>query len=357
MFRKIHLSVAVAAATVLGLVTNLALMPQVAASSKTVTSARASSGVVKIEDSKTNCIYTGSDTWMAGLQAAEVATGIKYNCIETFTNADLTWAVWTNPWVTRAGHSFGIEEWLAADRTKRTVILTQQLIPDSVCTSTCGDVLKWEAVCDAGRYDGYAKQLARRLVATGFGSSVIRLGAEMNGSWENDYAGSTGIEQRDWAKCFAQEVTTMRAVKGAHFLFDWNVNACAEDDRLPKLYPGNAYVDIIGIDAYNGYCFANSPTVGSTAAFKSLAAEPDGLNVVTAFARAHHKPMSLPEWGNVLPSSSSIGDDGSYVLGIHSWVDKNDVAFQSYFDSGGDGVLPLDSSNPNTLATYIESFG
>ena len=77
----------------------------------------------------------------------------------------------------------------------------------------------------------------------------MRLGVEANGGWEVDYVGQTLAEQQDWAACYDNEVTAMRAVPGAHFLFVWNPNTCTNDLGLANWYPGNAYVDIIGADA------------------------------------------------------------------------------------------------------------
>ena len=312
------------------------------------------SGVILAGNSKTTCVYTGSSGWAAALTAVDQLTGINYNCIETFSNADPTWNDWIAPWVT---NSFGFSQWLAADPTNRTIILTQQLIPDSVCTSVCANPLAWETTCDSGAYNTYATQLATELVSTGFGSSTIRLGAEMNGSWENDYAGSTVQEQQAWAHCYAQEVGAMRAVAGAHFLFDWNVNACVDTDVLSNLYPGSSSVDIIGIDAYDAFCSSPTPSAGSTATFDRLIAEPDGLTAVTSFAQQMGKPMSLPEWAPVDAANAGVGDDGYYVSGIGSYVHTNDVAFQSYFDTGAQGTLPLGTQYPASLAAYKAAFG
>ena len=92
------------------------------------------------------------------------------------------------------------------------------------------------------------------LVSYGAGNIVIRLGIEANGTWEADYVGTTNAEMSDWAKCYANEVTAMRAVPGTHFLFVWNPNICTADIPLSRWYPGNSYVDIIGADAYDGDC-------------------------------------------------------------------------------------------------------
>jgi beta-mannanase len=232
------------------------------------------------------------------------------------------------------------------------------LVPNSVDEPNgVPDPSAWEPSCAAGNDNAYAAALAQNLVAAGFGNAVIRLGLEMNGNWEPDFMGTTMTEQQQWAQCFAQEVGAMRSVNGAHFLFDWDPNACVENVPLENFYPGNAAVDIIGVDAYDAYCNpTGEPSSPGPAAFSALASEPDGLNAVTAFAAQQGKPMSLPEWGTVA-APTGMGDDGYYVQAIGQWVASNDVAFQSYFDAGDDGVLALDASNPNTLSAYIAAFG
>ena len=43
----------------------------------------------------------------------------------------------------------------------------------------------------------------------------------------------------------------MRSVPGAHFFFDWNVNAGYRNIPLASYYPGDSVVDVIGIDIYD----------------------------------------------------------------------------------------------------------
>lgn len=309
--------------------------------------------LIQAGDSKTNCIYlagTGS-ALISNLQATERATGVNYNCLETFIDNNPTWANWDNPWIDRP--EYGFTSWVAASPSTRQLVISMNLIPDS--RKDIANPLAWEASCDAGQFNRYAVTLARNLVISGFGNSIIRLGKEMNGNWENDFMGTTTQEQEAWAGCFAQEVMAMRSVTGAHFLFDWNVNACVDNYPLSNWYPGNAYVDIIGIDAYDTFCSGRQPAP-SAATFQELAAEPDGLSTVQAFAVQHGKPMSIPEWGTLASSSGGLGDDPYYVQGIGSYVHRNNVAFQSYFDPDHDGIIPLSSSYPKTLSAYRQSF-
>lgn len=281
---------------------------------------------------------------------------MSYDCLSVYADNATSWSGWESPWVDDP--STGYPGFAAS--ANHTVIVGIQLAPRSVTApSGSPDPAAWEASCASGSYNGYAKTLAGNLVSAGLGRAVIRLGIEMNGNWEADYAGTTAGEQQAWARCFAQEVSAMRSVSGADFLFDWNVNACVDDDNLSNLYPGNASVDIVGVDAYDAFCNGTHPAP-SAATFQSLASEPDGLDAVTSFAASHGKPVSLPEWGTAaIPANggSGLGDDGAYVKGIGQWVASNDVAFQTYFDIGDGSILPLTSANPNTLAAYRAAFG
>jgi hypothetical protein len=305
-------------------------------------------------------MYVGGSTWTSLLASAESATGINYNCVETFTDADPQWSDWVSPWVTTA---WGFAQWLTAS-PNRTIIITQNLVPDSVANNESS--ITWEQACAAGNYNSYATQLAQNLVSTGFGSSVIRLGHEMNGNWYNDAingygdpADATSAEESAWAQCFAQEVTAMRAVSGAHFLFDWNVNACVGSIPLSSFYPGNAYVNIIGIDQYDASCEGIQPAP-SASAFQALISAQGSLTStadVIAFAKAQGKPISFPEWGLVSSSTGTgLGDDPYYVQGMAALIASNNVAYQSYFDAGDDSILPLGPDAPLATAAYIAAF-
>jgi beta-mannanase/chitodextrinase len=304
-------------------------------------------------NSKSNCIYLHGDgsALMTEVQSTEQLTGVTYDCLETFTNGSASWSTWETPWMDNA--SSGLTSWVNGSPSNRQLVITMDLIPDSVSNNS--NPLTWEQSCDAGDYNTYAKTLASNLVAAGFGSSAIRLGDEMNGSWEIDFMGATTQEQKAWGSCFAQEVTAMRGVSGAHFLFDWNPNACVANYPFANWYPGDSYVDIVGVDTYDNFCIGTQPTP-SPATFAQLAAEPDALDTMQSFAAAHNKPMSFPEWGTQFSNSKGLGDDQYYVQGIGSYIHSNDVAFQVYFDANDDGIIPLSSSYPNTLNAYEQEF-
>jgi hypothetical protein len=316
-------------------------------------------GPITAGDSKTHCIILKFPYGILNLStvaAASSLTGITYNCLGTFANPMPTWADWETPWMFATAPD-GWDKWLAANSAHQ-VVMGMDLIPQVV--SDISDPLTWEQACAVGSYNQYATKLAKNLVSYGAGNIVIRLGVEANGSWEADYVGSTTAEMNDWAKCFDNEVTAMRAVPGAHFLFVWNPNACTADLPLNEWYPGNSYVDIIGIDSYDQDC-STMKTVSQEgwAAFSTNGADntpnnPDfpSLANMEVFAVANGKPLSIPEWGLIVGSP----DDATYVADMGQMFNTDDFAFESYFDTDNNEIAPLGSTIPDATSAYSQVF-
>ena len=225
------------------------------------------------------------------------------------------------------------------------MILSIQLIPADL------DGTSWLGHGARGAYERYARTLARHLVAAGLGSSVIRLAPEANGTWEPDSIGDTPASDANWVRFWRDTAEAMKSVLGADFSFDWCINAAVRNIPLADYYPGNAVVDEIGIDLYDE---GLSPTV--TDRWTALSGEPGSLGTVLAFAQAHGKPISIPEWG-VAPATvqEGGGDDPGYVEGLAAVVANDNVAYQSYFFNGAwaQGL----ASYPNSLAAYQAAFG
>jgi Glycosyl hydrolase family 26 len=275
-------------------------------------------------------------------------TGTNVTCVSAYLDNTTTWSQWVNPWVTNPYN--GYSTWVAQDPQVRQLVLGVDLIPSNL--SNAQSPRAWENACAVGRYNAYATALGRNLVAAGLQNSVIRLGPEMNGEWERDFIGSQLSEQKLWAKCFANEVTSLRRVKGENFLIDWNPNACAGNYPFVHYYPGNAYVDIIGLDLYDKGCLRPYTRLS----FAQLAGEQLGLKDLEAFAADRKKPMSLPEWGlTALPS----GDDPGYINGVGKAFTTGDFAFETYFDANEPVLrtLPLGPSTPLSLTAFHKWFG
>lgn len=300
-------------------------------------------GLVLSGNSKTNCVYPGDS--LARLAQFQKLTGTTFNCVLMYNNAKPNWATWENVWFfTPPTPDSDFMAW-KRQSPEHNIVISQPMVPNDVPPN-------WRQLGAEGAYNRYATALAHNLVAEGLGSAVIRLGWEANdGSDPESSLGSTPAQYAQWARYWAQIVRSMRAVPGAHFLFDWTVNQYWRPVPLQEWYPGDSVVDIIGIDAYDNGVYGRG--LGPAQRWQDLSTEADGIDAVAAFAAAHAKPLSIPEWG-LAPAGTDGGggDDAAYVQGLASVIAHNDVTYNSYFDTGPEpGLLPLRDA-PAALAAY-----
>jgi hypothetical protein len=298
-------------------------------------------------DTKTVCAYTRHS--ISALQQFSQLVGRDIKCALVYNNAASNWAGWESPWFTHQKIPDSNWSRWATSAPGRMLVISQDMRP-TVAPSD------WVYQGAQGAYDGYARVLARNLVTAGLGSSIIRLGFEDNGTWMVDSLGKTPADWTAWRTYWARIVAAMRQVPGAHFEFDWTVNAGYRNIPLAAFYPGDRSVDIIGIDNYDSSAAHQTyPTLD--ARWSALYTQPSGLAQVIAFAKSHGKPLSLPEWGLVNAGPKfGVGDDPRYVDGIAGVVRSNVVRYQSVFlNTTGDTMLI--SQAPLSLARYRAHFG
>jgi Glycosyl hydrolase family 26 len=293
-------------------------------------------------DSKRVCVYSAHK--ISELVEFSEMVGRPMDCALVFT-APVTWDHWEHPWfLAHKDPNYNWKNWAVAPGTNRELIITQALIPQVAETDD------WRHLGASGAYDDHARHLAENLVAAGLGDTVIRLNHEMNGDWYPSSIGTTAADFDLWVKFWRHTVIAMRSVPGAHFQFDWCINGRYRPIPLSDFYPGDAYVDIVGIDPYDGGVPEGEPR------WATIYGKADGIRDIEEFAAAHSKPMSIPEWG-VAPADFQLsgGDDKEYVDGIAHVVQTNHVAFQSYFYNH-EWAWQL-ANGPLSLAAYIRHFG
>lgn len=294
--------------------------------------------------SKTDCVYTANS--ISRLQSFELLVHRSFSCALVYNNAAPNWASWQKPWFLTPGKpSTDWAQWVTTPGTHRQLIITNNLFPSDLNHSD------WLRAGAAGLYLSHARALARNLVAAGLGNSVIRLAHEANGTDDPYRLPTTNRGLALWRQFWRRTVIAMRSVPGAHFLFDWTVNAYWRPIALNEWYPGNDVVDIVGIDAYD----AGVPA--GLSRWTRLYTEPDGIGDVLSWATAHHKPLSIPEWGLWPPGPQALGggSDPSYINHIAAVVRNEPVAYQSYFFDEKEGALL--SESPSSLAAYRRHFG
>jgi hypothetical protein len=135
----------------------------------------------------------------------------------------------------------------------------------------------------AGDYDqriGSLARAARRRRHT----VLLRFAHEMNGDW---YPWSERKDPRQTAEAYVSAWRRIRrSFRGAgadNVQFVWSVNH-EPAERLDRFYPGDAFVDWIGLDMYNQPNWPRSPG--------------EMLQPAYEFAAARHKPIILTEVGS-----------------------------------------------------------
>ncbi|MFG3072475.1 glycoside hydrolase family 26 protein [Streptomyces sp. NPDC048225] len=186
----------------------------------------------------------------------------------------------------------------------------------------------------AGRFDRHFRALAERLVALKVPDTVLVLGWEMNGT---TYTHRCGPDPEAWKAYWNRIVTTMRAVPGQKFRFDFAPSRGRDAVPWTQCYPGDATVDIVGMDSYD------QPR-GTT--FDEQVKEPYGLQAHVDFAKAHGKPVSYPEWGLF-----RNGDNAAYMRRMLVWMDEHKPVYNTVTDYCPHGVWQCDD-NPRSTAVY-----
>jgi hypothetical protein len=244
-------------------------------------------------------------------------------------------------WATISDPSWQLERWKG---TPYTMTWGVSMLPTSGATLATGAT---------GAYDAYYRTLAANFVAAGAAGAVIRLGWEFNGT---SFTWAAAGQSAAFVAYWQHVVTAMRAVPGARFTFVWDPNI-GGDLPLAAYYPGNAFVDAIGMDVYDSE-WQTYP--GATAEFAKLTNEPNGLSWLASFASLHGKPIQIPEWGlgwgpsapgsgpiTVKGSEVSGGDNPTFVSLMSSWMTANHVTEATYWDYGTSAVS--NTTNTKTL--------
>ena len=184
------------------------------------------------------------------------------------------------------------------------------------------------------------------------GKIYVRTGWEFNADffpWD-----ALGGRAADYAATFRNFVTTFRAVSD-RFVFEWCPNIGNQGAGMDPAdaYPGDEYVDVIGMDFYYNITWDSTDNKG-LAAWNWKVMEPYGLQWVVDFAQAHGKPVAYSEWGMNNPEGTA------YFEAFVDWMKSSpvEVLYQNYWNSNAafKGMLSEDQY-PLLSEAYIKAFG
>ena len=224
-------------------------------------------------------------------------------------------------------------QWVRAQRGRNVAIAVGMFPPGGSLAS-----------CAAGSYDAHWRRLADNLAYYGLHWAYLRLGWEMDRAG-NSWAAPAGSEKEaSYAGCFRRIVQLMRQEQPANqWKFVFNVTDTAWPSRayLESVWPGDAYVDVVGVDAYDqswipeSYPYPSGCDAGCRLSRQQNAWRYQSWKLYSLrdFAAAHGKPLAFPEWGLLIrPDGQGGGDNPYFVQKMHEFFmdPANNVVFHAY---------------------------
>lgn len=299
---------------------------------------------------------SGNRTWLSGYYGSgDASTRAAW---ATAYRPPQVWTSFTDfesTWTQRAAHIRGNQSQYSppvSDGTTINVLTigltlsgsdgSQQMNETTLRAAAAGeDILGWLLIGDAISAAGLDSP-----------STVIRLGHEPNGNWYPWATGNNpflmGLYRRAWQ--FAQR--TVRTIC-PHVRFDLCLNAQTGGyAAITGHYPGDQYVDIIGLDFYD---FVVSK---STRQF-SVAQGSCGITNIAAFAASHGKKIALDEWAVGPNPNVGTRDNPFFVQSIFASLlaaqgtSPGLVSYDSYFNAKNLHNLTL---NPQCAAVYRDNW-
>jgi hypothetical protein len=210
--------------------------------------------------------------------------------------------------------------------------------------------------CASGAYDSEWRKLGTFLADRGRPDSIIRLGwgpNDLSHPWHAD------ADPSDWIGCFRRAAAAIRATD-ARVRIDWSFNELgasyvASGDPYAD-YPGDAYVDFVGLEAYDRF-----PPATSDATWDAQCNKASGLCTLIAFARAHGKRVGIAEWGIASCGEDPGGDNPFFIHKMFETFAANaDVlAYEAYFLADDTDVCStlLNGTNPRSAVEYQALYG
>jgi hypothetical protein len=309
-----------------------------ASAAAAVLAATLSAGVLLVNGPHSGNASAASPTWQSGVYVG--------GCNTTAINSFKTW----RGGAVERGMVFLGSSWSAIQNpTSAATCLKGLGIPVTFSVPMLPSSGASIATGATGSYDSHWTTLAKNLVSAGEANADLRIGWEMNGNWFNWSAQSNPTA---WKNYWIHIVKAMKAVSGQHFTFDWSPGG-GQTFAVENAYPGDAYVDYIGLSLYDQYYGSK----GASAATKwnVLKTGSHGLDWQASFAAAHGKKLAYPEWALATTSSFTghgNGDNAYFIQQFYAFLKGHNVAYEIYFDTNHSPNTHMLNSGTSTSSNF-----
>lgn len=175
-----------------------------------------------------------------------------------------------------------------------------------------------------GAYDSRWTQCLTNMSSWRAGrTTFIRFAHELNGTWYpwSVNGGNVAAFKTAWARFYALKQSIIPAAK---LVFNVNYESTG-GYAWPNMWPGDQYVDVLGVDYYNRAAVVVTSSADWTAKLNVSTSvggtsEPRGLGAYRQWAQDHGKPLGLGEWA---PDSAGGGDNAAFVTGLLTYCQSN----------------------------------
>jgi hypothetical protein len=229
------------------------------------------------------------------------------------SDGKITWALMDGLASTKHGSEYGT--WSGA------MSIAQPMFADNETLQQCAS---------SSEITTWAKELKKALPS---GSAYVRLGWEFNGDWF--HWSVTPGDAAAFKSCWIKWYTLVKQVS-TKFELVWNPNNQSTDANLDvrDFWPGSAYVDAAGPDAYalsvNGTLMSPNR--------KGPNGEPLGINTWVNWVASKGVPFAVPEWavrdGVVWGSTDPEYVDQMRAAFVKAAKSATGLSYESYFDGG-----------------------
>jgi hypothetical protein len=226
-----------------------------------------------------------------------------------YLNTSATWGVWdtSGVWDAVGGFAPGFTIWPGGKMIKVPMQVT-------------GTPLLWTDVTGGGQ-DANFTAFFQWCLANGV--QFICPGWEFNGNWYpwGIEGNDTTANQQGFVATWIHIWNLANAVAPGYFKFWWNPSAMQYPgiaDVTPggAYYPGDQFVDGIGMDIYNNYN-ASTTWPGDAVYLQTLESGPQpNWDTILTYCQAHGKAIIVPEWGLNGGGASNGGDDPTFVTNV-----------------------------------------